>query len=346
MVIMALRPASRAVALLLLLAGLTLSAGAGIRIGSVEDSASGACNTSAHAEENPCWHGPSVRLQPGGRSGSWWYPNVTSFNCSFTVPPTPAKYGPHSIFLWCGLQPGGGHGVIQPQIMYGPDCPEGFNNSHIGPYNGNHTCEDQAWCAGIEYEGDRGYSSDPYWYWSAQYVSANRTAAGKWVCGTGRLYKATVGQRLETRMWYDHATDSFHSLMVSPDTGESSHFNASCPDYDCAQSWHELIFARWNATKNATEGGRNMVLFVAETYQLDEAGALAKLPDVSDWVVNTSLGVDNGEGEVSVVDLGGDWVDQGQLVDGKRRVRVDPDGALHLDLHSHSRNSSDLATSR
>ena len=62
-------------------------------------------------------------------------------------------------------------------------------------------------------------------------------------------------------------------------------------------------------------------------------------------VVNTSLGVDNGEGEVSVVDLGASWVDQshGQVVDGKRRVRIDdPDGALHFDLHRHSRNSTRL----
>ena len=242
-----------------------------------------ACNTSANAQINPCWQDPSVRAQPGGANGSWYYPNVTSFNCSFTVPPTPAQYGPHSIFLWCGLQPGGGYGVIQPQIMFGPDCPEGFNNSHVGPYNGNSTCHDQAWCDGIEYEGDRSYSRSPYWYWSAQYVSPNLTATGKWICGTGPLFKATVGQRLETRMWYDHATDSFHSAMISPDTGESSYFNASCPDYDCKQSWKDLIFARWNATKQATEGGRNMVLFVAETYGLDEAEALAKLPNVSDW---------------------------------------------------------------
>ena len=96
--------------------------------------AGGSCNTSHVAKTNRCWDGPSVRAQPGGASGSWYFPNVTSFNCSYTVPSTPAVYGPHSIFLWCGLQPGGGFGVIQPQIMYGPDCPEGFNRSRIGPF--------------------------------------------------------------------------------------------------------------------------------------------------------------------------------------------------------------------
>jgi hypothetical protein len=92
------------------------------------------CNASRGAVTNLCWDGPSIRAQPGGASGSWFFPNVTSFNCSYTVPDTPAVYGPHSIFLWCGLQPGGGFGVIQPQIMYGPDCPEGFNRSRVGPF--------------------------------------------------------------------------------------------------------------------------------------------------------------------------------------------------------------------
>jgi hypothetical protein len=146
-------------------------------------------------------------------------------------------------------------------------------------------------------------------------------------------------------MWYDPRTDSFHSLMVSPDTGEQSYFNASCPDYDCSHSWHDLIFSRWNSTTKKLEGGKNMVLFVAETYRLDEAEALSKLPaDASDWVVNATLGVDNGDGKGEVaVALGSSWVDEtrGQVVDGKRRVQIDADGTLHLDLHCHSRNSSD-----
>jgi hypothetical protein len=147
-------------------------------------------------------------------------------------------------------------------------------------------------------------------------------------------------------MWYDPGTDSFHSLMISPDTGEQSYFNASCPDYDCNLSWRDLIFSRWNSTTKKADGGKNMVLFVAETYRLDEVGALSKLPaDASDWVVNATLGVDNGDGKGEVaVALGSSWVDEtrGQVVNGKRRVRIDEDGTLHLDLHTHSRNRSDV----
>jgi xylan 1,4-beta-xylosidase len=81
------------------------------------------CNTSKDAKFNQCccWNGPSVEARPGGANGSWFFPNVTSFNCSYIVPEIPHEYGSwngdtHSIFLWCGLQPGGGFGVIQPQI--------------------------------------------------------------------------------------------------------------------------------------------------------------------------------------------------------------------------------------
>ena len=80
------------------------------------------CNTSRAATSNQCWNGPEVEARPGGANGSWFFPNVTSFNCSYTVPNVPQRYGSypgdtHSIFLWCGLQPGGGFGVILPQIM-------------------------------------------------------------------------------------------------------------------------------------------------------------------------------------------------------------------------------------
>ena len=307
------------------------------------------CNTSQYATSNQCWNGPSVEARPGGKDGTWFFPNVTSFNCSYTVPEVPRHYGSfagdtHSIFLWCGLQPGGGFGVIQPQIMYGPDCPEGFNDSGVGPWT-NHTCDNEEWCDGIHYLGDSKYAAKPYWYWSAQYVSSNDTAKGKWICGTGNLLKATPGQRLETRMWYDHATNSFNSLMLSPDTNESSYFNASCPDYDCSQSWRDLIFSSWNATTQKLEGGKNMVLFIAETYRLDEASALDKLPaDATDWVVSASLGVVNTPGgDETLVDLGASWVDRTRdpVVDGVRRVNIDDEtGDLHLNLHSHSHNST------
>ena len=71
---------------------------------------------------------------------------------------------------------------------------------------------------------------------------------------------------------YDPASDSFNSLMFSPDTGESSYFNATCPDLDCSKRWSELVFSSWNASTGQVEGGQNMLIFTAETYRLDEAG--------------------------------------------------------------------------
>eukprot|EP01047_Picozoa_sp_COSAG01_P006656 COSAG01_NODE_244_length_20489_cov_21.366748_5_plen_1217_part_00 len=88
-----------------------------------------------------------------------------------------------------------------------------------------------------------------------------------------------------------------------------------------------------------------MVLFVAETYRLDEASALQKLPaGASDWVVSASLGVVNTPGgEEILVDVGRSWVDQTRepVVDTIRRVQIDAEtGDLHLNLHSHSRNTT------
>jgi hypothetical protein len=66
------------------------------------------------------WGGLAVRAQPGGATGTWFYPNVTSLNCSYDVPATPmGGWRGQSIFLWCGMQPGGGLGVIQPQVSDG-----------------------------------------------------------------------------------------------------------------------------------------------------------------------------------------------------------------------------------
>ena len=88
-----------------------------------------------------------------------------------------------------------------------------------------------------------------------------------------------------------------------------------------------------------------MVLFIAETYLLGEAGALAKLPTETDWVVQASLGVDSGDGRGEVAvdipehshELGGS--DAHPCCRQHGRVRVDPrTGALHLDLHTHSSN--------
>ena len=93
-------------------------------------------------------------------------------------------------------------------------------------------------------------------------VLPNKTQDG-WVCGTGELFKAREGDRLLTEMWYSPETDSFNSRMTNHATGEQSYLNASCPDYDCTQSWSSLIFEDGQGN-----GGKNMVLFFVETYWL------------------------------------------------------------------------------
>jgi hypothetical protein len=118
------------------------------------------------------------------------------------------------------MQPGGGLGVIQPQIMFGYDCVEGVNDSGIGPWI-NATGR-----GGLHHLGDRTYKKDPYFYWSAQYVYDQNLgkpgANASWVCATGELFKATEGEKLITQMWYDPVVDGWHSVMISPDTGRQS----------------------------------------------------------------------------------------------------------------------------
>lgn len=68
--------------------------------------------------------------------------------------------------------------------------------------------------------------------------------------------------------------------------------------------------------------------------------------NVSGVGVNATLDVDNREGEVSVVELGASLValSHGQLIADKRRLRIDADSALHVDLYRHSRNNTRLKT--
>ena len=108
-------------------------------------------------------------------------------------------------------------------------------------------------------------------------VLPNKTQDG-WVCGTGELFKAREGDRLLTEMWYSPETDSFNSRMTNRATGEQSYLNASCPDYDCTQSWSSLIFEDGQGN-----GGKNMVLFFVETYNVNETNALNETPLTTDW---------------------------------------------------------------
>ena len=78
----------------------------------------GLASCNSQDKTHPCWGSLGLEVK-GNNNATWYVPNVTSMNCSYTVPPIPKEYNGQSIFLWCGLQPGGSHGVLQPQIMYG-----------------------------------------------------------------------------------------------------------------------------------------------------------------------------------------------------------------------------------
>lgn len=79
---------------------------------------------------------------------------------------------------------------------------------------------------------DKNYSKSPYFYWSAQYVYADKQKSTKnstyWQCRTGPVFKAREGEKLTTKMWYDPVHDSWNSLMVS-DTGRRSYLNVTNP---------------------------------------------------------------------------------------------------------------------
>ena len=288
---------------------------------------------------NECWQSLVILAKEKNRH-SIYIPNVTSMNCTYTVPHIPNVYHGQSIFLWCGLQPGGGHGVIQPMIMFGPDCPEGFGNSKIGPYD-NHTCPVNPWtekpyeyCKGQTFMGDINYSTSPYFYWSAQYISPrllkNKTQDG-WVCGTGKLFKAVEGDVVETQMYYIKETDSWNSIMINHKTGEKSYLNVTCPDYICSienNTWYDLIF---EINKNK-DGGKNMVEFIAETYLVNNNNSKNEMPYVKNqhnnnsgsWKVDVTVGQNFGK---TILNLSNYWeVDSGN----KKNVHWDGNGSLYI----------------
>jgi hypothetical protein len=298
-------------------------------------------NQSNNCKGNECWQSLGI-MATQKQSRSIFIPNVTSMNCTYTVPHAPKIYHGQSIFLWCGLQPGGSHGVIQPQIMFGPDCPEGFTHG-IGPYN-NHTCpinpdtkKEYEYCKNRTFIGDTNYSKSPYFYWSAQYISPrlmkNKTQDG-WVCGTGTLFVAKEGDRLETKMVYIKETDSWDSLMINHRTGERSFLNVTCPDYICSvknNTWHDLIFTN----KFNTDGGNNMVEFFAETYLVNNDNVINEMPyitqsnhsygkDAGEWKVDISVGLNFGR---DLLNLSKYWA---VYTGNKKNVRWDDKGSLFI----------------
>ena len=195
----------------------------------------------------------------------------TQMTCDYEVPATPRKYSQQSVFVWCAVEPARSDrydmGVLQPEIDYGPNCmPSVRPQDGIGP--------------GV----DPAYDSQPYWYWSAQYVHPNVSkpvshADGPkygYICHTGQLFKARPGQRLITNMTYDPTTDAWLNYIYSPDTGESSFFNATNPYMQTSLSWRDFMH---------TDGVKAM--FFIETYNVQDWRV--EMPPVTTWSSYYSL---------------------------------------------------------
>lgn len=158
-------------------------------------------------------------------------------------------------------------GVMQPEIDYGPNCMPGRRpQDGIGP--------------GV----DPAYDEQPYWYWSAQYVHPNVThpvshsegSKHGYICHTGKLFKAKPGQRLITNMTYDPSTDAWLNYIYSPDTGETSFFNATNPYMQPGLSWRDFM---------VSDGVKAM--FFVETYGVSDWRA--GMPPARDWHARYSL---------------------------------------------------------
>jgi hypothetical protein len=150
--------------------------------------------------------------------------SFTSFECAFAVPELPREYGGQSIFPWCGIQqisatdPALAFGVLQPVLMYGPDCTSATLG--LGP------------------AADPAYRDAPYWYYSAQYVYSD--AGGQGTCATGPGFRATPGEVLVSRFVYDPVGDTVTVSMAREDGSDTSTFVADHPWLDAARSWADL----------------------------------------------------------------------------------------------------------
>jgi hypothetical protein len=150
--------------------------------------------------------------------------SFTSFECMFAVPERPRQYAHQSIFPWCGIQqisasnPTLSFGVLQPVLMYGPDCTSATIG--LGP------------------AGDPSYDADPYWYYSAQYVYAD--VGGQGTCATGPGFRAVPGEVLVSSFVYDPVGDTVTVSMARQDGSDLSTFVADHPWLDPAKSWADL----------------------------------------------------------------------------------------------------------
>ena len=153
-------------------------------------------------------------------------PGIQTFRCEVSVPSVPAikKGGPQAIYLWCGVQEKTDFGVLQPVLMFGPDCvqklPEGEKS---GPDN------------------DPDYNRNPYWYYSAQYVFPDPPSPDGYKCTTGTVLKAVPGETLVSIMAYDAAKDEMTVRISRPDGSGESSLTVKHPKGDPSKHWSDFI---------------------------------------------------------------------------------------------------------
>lgn len=162
---------------------------------------------------------------PGG-------PGIQSFQCEFPVPTAPVFRG-QSIFLWCGVQQASGvaqradFGVLQPVLMFGPDCIQDLPpGEKFGPGN------------------DPSYEKSPYWYYSAQYVFPDVKSPKNpdgYTCTSGPVFKASPGEILVSTMTYDAAADAWTVQIGTRGNPTASSLTVEHPKNNPSKPWREFI---------------------------------------------------------------------------------------------------------
>jgi hypothetical protein len=198
-------------------------------------------------------------------------PGLEIFNCEFPVPSAP-PYAGQSIFLWCGVQQASGisetedksFGVLQPVLMFGPDCVEDSlegRKAQVGPSH------------------DQTYKRNPYWYYSAQYVYPQPFGSKNYKCTTGPLFKAVPGEILVSSITYNPGDDSMIVTISAKNGSRTSVLKVA----------HPLDNYRWSWNQFVTLGGDQVVLEGA--LEVPNPVTLSMLPTeiLSGWYLRASV---------------------------------------------------------
>ena len=186
-------------------------------------------------------------LRGGGAPMVYFEENITALTGVFSVPPPPTKYTGQSVFLWFGVEwLGGDYGVLQPVLMFGPDC---CAKNGVGPGE------------------DPDYSTDPYWYLSAQYVFPEVDGGAYFCeCAEGnQTFRVRPGDIVNSTMKFDKVQDTWMvftsaSSLTAP-FRQSSTLLVEHPLNDPSLSFNQL------QREHETWG-----MAVVEVYDVENAG--------------------------------------------------------------------------